>query len=105
VLLTAVKLLIVPPDIVISTSVKSVVASLAVKVTVRIAFDEDQSSTALMPLVAVIEMVGTVVSITSALFAPRELVAPGAGNVRVTSEVPPVSVMVPLFKARDVVAT
>ena len=76
-LLTAVKLLIAPPDTVISASVKSVVASLAVKVTVKIAFDEDPSSTALVPLVAVIAMVGTVVSITSALLAPRELVAPG----------------------------
>ena len=75
------------------------------KVTVKIAFDEDPSSTALVPLVAVIAMVGTVVSITNALLAPKELVAPGEGKVRVAADVPPVSLIVPLFKARDVVAT
>ena len=41
----------------------------------------------------------------NALLAPKELVAPGEGKVKVTSEVPPVSVIVPLFKANDEAAT
>ena len=52
-----------------------------------------------------LDTVGSVVSIIIFLFAPRELVAHGVGNIKEAADVPPVSVIVPLFKARDVVAT
>lgn len=46
--------------------------------------------------------VAGVVSITSALFAPRELVAPGVGSVSIAA-FPAVSLMVPPFSTRAVV--
>ena len=48
------------------------------------------------------DTVGTVVSITSALFAPREFVAAGAAKVKVAA-LPTASFIVPLFKANAVV--
>ena len=48
------------------------------------------------------DTVGCAPSITRALFAPSELVAPGAANVKVAT-LPDASTMVPLFKARAVV--
>ena len=63
VLEVAVKLLKAPLDTVISPTTKSVVASLEVKVTVNVAsFVVAPSLTALDPLVAVIVMVGAVLS-------------------------------------------
>ena len=46
--------------------------------------------------------VGLWVSITIALFAPNELVAPGAAKVKVAA-FPAASFMVPLFKAKALV--
>ena len=47
--------------------------------------------------------VGSAVSITSALFAPSELLAPGAGRVYVAA-FPAPSTMVPLFNDKAVVS-
>ncbi len=46
--------------------------------------------------------VGTIPSITKALFAPNELAAPGVGNVKMASAVA-AFLIVPLFKDRAVV--
>ena len=48
------------------------------------------------------ETVGTIPSTTKALFAPRELVAPGEANVRVAA-FPAPSLMVPLLSASALV--
>ena len=48
--------------------------------------------------------VGTVVSITNALLAPKELVAPGVAKVNVAA-LRAASLIVPLFKASELVAT
>ena len=49
-------------------------------------------------------IIGMAVSITIALLAPKELVAPGLGNVNVAA-LPAASLIVPLFKASaDVLA-
>ena len=50
------------------------------------------------------ETVGTTVSIISALFAPRELAAPGVGRV-LSALFPAASVIVPLFRANAAVFT
>ena len=42
---------------------------------------------------------GAVVSMTMALFAPSELAAPGAGNVKTAAAPPVVATMVPLLRA------
>ena len=56
-------------------------------------------------LVEVTELtVGNVVSIISALFAPKEFVAPGDASVRVAA-LPATSLIVPLFNASELVAT
>ena len=61
--LVAVKLLIVPPETVMSLAAKSLVASLAIKVTTsESSLVVAPSATALEPLVAVIAMVGTTLS-------------------------------------------
>ena len=61
--LVAVKLLIVPPDTVMSFAAKSLVASLVVKVTTsESSLVVAPSATALEPLVAVIAMVGATLS-------------------------------------------
>ena len=54
---------------------------------------------ALLEARATAETVGTVVSIMSALFAPRELVSPGAARVNIAA-FPTASAMVPLLSAR-----
>ena len=61
------------------------------------------SFTALEPLVAVITIVGTVVSMINALFAPNEFESPGLASVKVAL-FPAASRIVPLFKARELVA-
>ena len=48
------------------------------------------------------ETVGAVVSIISALFAPKEFVAPGDANVNVAA-LPAASLMVPLLRANALV--
>ena len=48
------------------------------------------------------EIMGTVVSIISALFAPRELLSPGVARVKMTA-FPTASTMVPLLSASAVV--
>ena len=50
------------------------------------------------------EKVGAVVSITRALLAPSELVAPGEASVRVAL-LPAASLIVPPFRASELVAT
>ena len=47
----------------------------------------------------VVKVVGTVVSIISALFAPNEFVAPGDGRVNAAA-FPDASVMVPPFRVK-----
>jgi len=47
-------------------------------------------------------IVGAVLSITISLFAPKEPGFPGAGRVRVASNVPARFFMVPRFNARAV---
>ena len=84
------KPLILPPDTVASPSAKSVVPSLAVKVSVRVASSVDEPLVTVVPplFFAAIVMVGGVVSgglMTSALFAPREPEAPGLGSVNVAA--------------------
>ena len=81
-----------PPEKLISLSTKSVAASERVKVTVVAspAFNDEALD--------VIAIVGAVVSMISALFAPKELVAPGVARVRVAS-LPTASFIVPLFNA------
>ena len=101
----AVKLLKAPLSTVISPTAKSVVASLLVKVTVKVpSLVVEPLDTVLLPSVAVIVIVGTVVSIISALLAPKEFVAPGVGNVKVAA-LPAASLMVPLLRVNaDVLA-
>ena len=79
-----------PPETLISSSVKSVDASERVKVIVVVspAFNDEALD--------VISMVGAVVSIIRALFAPKELVDPGVARVRVPS-LPVASFIVPVF--------
>ncbi len=48
--------------------------------------------------------VGAVVSMTRALLAPKEFAAPGVARVKVAS-LPTASLIVPEFKAKEVVAT
>ncbi len=50
------------------------------------------------------ETVGTAPSITSALLAPRELAAPGVAKVKLAA-LPAPSLIVPLFKLKELVAT
>ena len=93
----------VPPLTVMSLDAKFVVVSLLVKVTVKtVSLVVDPLDTVLVPSVAVIAIVGTVVSIISALLAPNEFVAPGAGNVKVAA-FPAASLMVPLLRANALV--
>jgi hypothetical protein len=100
VLEVAEKLLKAPPETVISPTTKLLVASLEVKVTVRVpSFVVAPSLTALLPSVAVMVMVGAVTSITRALFAPNELAAPGLASVKVAA-FPAASLIVPLFNVK-----
>ena len=97
------KLLKAPPETVISPTTKLVVASLEVNVSESVAsFVVAPSLTALLPSVAVIVIVGAVVSIISALFAPRELLAEGDARVKVAA-FPAASLMVPLLRANALV--
>ena len=57
---------------------------------------------ALLAASATAEIMGTVVSIISALFAPRELLSPGVARVKMTA-FPTASTMVPLLSANAVV--
>ena len=99
VLEVAAKLLMAPLDTVMSPTAKSVVASLLVNVTVNVpSLVVEPSLTALLPSVTVIVIVGPVVSIIRALFAPKELLAPGEANVK-TALPPSLSFIVPLFNA------
>ena len=79
-----------PPETLISSSTKFEEASERVKVTVVVspAFNDDSPD--------VIEIIGAVVSIISALFAAKEPEAPGVDNVRVAL-LPTASFIVPLF--------
>ena len=79
-----------PPETLISSATKLVDASERVKVTVVVspAFNDEASD--------VIEIVGAVVSIISALFAPKEPDAPGVAKVRFAL-FPAASFIVPLF--------
>ena len=77
--------------------VEQVMSSLPVTVKVIVAEDEVAADLAKVT-------VGAVVSITIALLAPSELVAPGVARVSVAS-FKAASRIVPLFSANDVVAT
>jgi len=93
------KLLNAPLDTVMSPTAKLLVAALLVNVTVNVpSLVVEPSLTALLPSVAVIVIVGAVVSIISALLAPKELVAPGDARV-ITALPPSLSFIVPLFNA------
>ena len=83
------------PDVV--DKVEQVIASLPVTVKVIVAEVEVAAEAAKVT-------VGAVVSITIALLAPSELVAPGVARVSVAS-FKAASRIVPLFSANDVVAT
>lgn len=81
VLLTAEKLLMVPPETVMSPDAKSVVASFMVKVNVKVpSLVLELSATALLPLLAVITRVGAVSWITKFLLAPNDPEEPGGGK-------------------------
>ena len=82
--LTAVKLLIAPLPSVMSDEAKFEVASLLVKVSVSVAsFVVDPLATLFDPSVAVIVIVGTVVSITKFLLDASALESSSAGKVNV----------------------
>ena len=101
--LTAVKLLIAPLPSVMSDEAKFEVASLLVKVSVSVAsFVVDPLATLFDPSVAVIVIVGTVVSITKFLLDASALESSNAGKVNVAL-FPAASFMVPLFKASALV--
>tara|TARA_B100001964_G_C13686502_1_gene359867 strand:- start:51 stop:416 length:366 start_codon:yes stop_codon:yes gene_type:complete len=93
--------LILPPVTVISVDTKLLVDSPLIKVTVKLpSFVVEPLFIAVPPLfAAVMAMAGAAPSITKALFAPSEFVAPGDGRVNVAA-FPDVSVMVPPFRVK-----
>ena len=86
---------------VISSIIKSVIASLVVNVSDKALSFEVKPST---PSSAVILIVGTELSITMALFAPKDPLVPGLARVRVAA-FPSASLIVPPFKVKELVAT
>ena len=84
-----------------SPIIKSVIASLLVKVNDKVLSFEVKPS---IPSAAVILMVGTSLSITMALFAPNDPLAPGLKRVR-DAAFPAASFTVPPFKVKELVAT
>ena len=84
-----------------SPIIKSVIASLLVKVNDKVLSFEVKPS---IPSAAEILMVGTSLSITMALFAPRDPLSPGLTRLRDTA-FPNASLIVPPFKVKELVAT
>ena len=84
-----------------SPMIKSVIASLLIKVSDKVLSFEVKPST---PSAAVMLIVGTTLSITMALLAPRDPLAPGLTRVR-DAAFPAVSLIVPPFKVKELVAT